>query len=76
MFEKRMTYGVIGFLRARPGEPPPKIVVEYVNGVPVNKYTGYDKNTYLVLYPKERLAPSAIPLTKKTVSIFQTVREY
>ena len=76
MAEQKISYGVTGFLRGKPGELPPKIVVEYLSGSPVNKYTGYDKGTYLHLYPRERLQPSSVPLTKKTVDILRTVREY
>ena len=76
MADQKITYGVTGFLRGKPGERSPKIVVEYLCGSPVNKYTGYDKGTYLHLYPRERLQPSSVPLTKKTVDILRTVREY
>ena len=52
------------------------IVWEY-NGInPVNEYVGYDKGTYLALYPKRRLVPSRTELRKQDVAISKTRREF
>jgi len=76
MTDKRITYVVVGFLPGRPGEAPPKIVQEHVDGCPVNEYTGYDKGTFLTLYPRRQLMPSTLGMRKMQVSIFDTVRGY
>jgi len=52
------------------------IVWEYVNGFPVNEYTGYDCKTYLVLYPRRRLIPSTTEMTKRKVDLMKTRREF
>ena len=72
-----VTYWVTGFLPQRGGDKhPPKIVEERVNGHVVHIYTGYDKGTHLVLYPRSKVMPSTVPYEKKTVSIFDTRRDY
>lgn len=72
-----ITYHVTGFLTQRGGEKhPPKIVEERVNGNTVHIYTGYDKGSYLMLYPRRKIMPSTVPYAKKEVSIYDTKRDY
>lgn len=74
--KKELKYAVRGFRPGRPGEPPHLIVWEYLNGFPIWEYTGYDKKTYLTLYPKRQLAPNTLGHRKLSVNIRDTVREY
>lgn len=73
---EKVTYKVVGFLKDRPGERCPAIVEECLNGNPVNRYIGYDRKDHLHLYPKWRIIPSVVPLTKKIVHVRDTIRGY
>lgn len=75
--DQKITYHVTGFLVARPGEHPPMIIEERVNGNTVNKYKAYDRpGDRLALFPVGRVIPSVVSLEKKEISIFQTRRDY
>ena len=77
MAGKNITYKVIGFLRQGPRDKyPPKIVEELQDGFAVHRYTGYDYETYLSLYPMKggKLKPSSVPYEPKKISIHETVR--
>ena len=73
---EKVTYKVVGFLKDRPGERCPAIVEECLNGFPVNRYVGYDRKDHLHLYPNGQIIPSVVPLEKKVISIYDTVRGY
>lgn len=73
---EKVTYKVIGFLRDRPGENPPALINECLNGYPVNSYVGYDRQDMFHLYPKARIIPSVVPLKKKIIRVQDTRRGF
>jgi hypothetical protein len=70
------TYYVTGFFNGRAGERMRMEVVEKVAGFPVAIYTGYDRGSFLDLYPKRKIAPSVISFERKKVPITETKRDY
>lgn len=75
--EKAISYAVRGFLTPKKAtEPPPMLVWQYEGDLPVNEYTGYDKGTYLKLYPRRRIRASDVNFCQHDVDITKTRREY
>ena len=73
---EKVTYLVVGFLRDRPGENPPALIHECLDGFPVNSYIGYDRKDMFHLYPRSRIIPSVVPLEKKIICIRDTKRAF
>jgi hypothetical protein len=75
----KITYYVTDFLPQRKGDKhPPKIVEERLDGFAVNRYTAYDYDSYLALYPMKggRLIPSNVPYEPKKIKVIETRRAY
>lgn len=50
---EKVTYKVIGFLKERPGENPPALIHECLDGHPVNSYIGYDRQDMFIYIRKD-----------------------
>lgn len=59
-----------------PGRGNAYIVQEYYGRNAVNEYTGYDNGGHFTLYPRRRLYPSPVEITKKNVSIRDIKRDF
>ena len=78
MNDKKIFYVVRGYAKknATVGQRIPLVVWQYKGENPVNEYIGYDRETYLRLYPKRRIIPSDIPLVKHDVNVRETREEF
>ena len=52
------------------------VIWQYLNGFAVNEYTGYCRDTVITIYPGRMLMPSSLAMTKRQISLYDTVREY
>lgn len=73
---EKVTYMVMGFFREKPGENPPALIHECLNGNPVNSYIGYDRQDMFHLYPQGRIIPSVVELKKKVIRVQDTKRGF
>ena len=74
---EKVTYRIVKILPDKPGERPPVLIEECLDGFPVNLYTGYDRgDEKWRLFPKRRIIPSVVDLKKKSIGISDARRAY